>query len=144
MKLTNILAHAVDGIMARLWPLDATTRAYMVPDHDDDLADWLTDTEATTEVWDRAPWMDDLYLGLEEWERELVDANADPDDLWAAKHRRLVDSTTVEEVRRTSGITNEVANVIAVVLRGQGINSAPIYADLAARELGHHFQISRK
>jgi hypothetical protein len=39
---------------------------------------------------------------------------------------------------------NQVAHVIAVVLRGQGINSAAIYADLAARELGHHFDITRK
>lgn len=39
---------------------------------------------------------------------------------------------------------DHVAHVIAVVLRGQGINSAAIYADLAARELRHHFDITRK
>lgn len=40
--------------------------------------------------------------------------------------------------------TSEIATVIAVVLRRQGINSAPIFADLAARELAHHFTFHRK
>lgn len=40
--------------------------------------------------------------------------------------------------------TSEIATVIAVVLRRQGINSAPIFADLAARELSHHFTFHRK
>lgn len=39
---------------------------------------------------------------------------------------------------------NDVATVIAVILRRHGINSAPIYADLAARELAQHFTFHRK
>ena len=173
-RLTNVLAHAVDAVMARLWPLDITTRAYMMPQHDDAFADWLTDAEADTEAWEAPPWK---WEPLPEHLREFMsdDVRDMNDDLWLAHHRRLIklptDQTLDEFVTENrqplwpvtetptgaatpsspipaggaGGVTrDEVANIIAVILRGQGIISAPIYADLAARELGHHFQISRK
>ena len=175
-RLTEILANAADTIIARLWPLDAKTRAYIITDHDQHTAaEGLAEAEADTEVWDAPPWAQKLYdeyLEMEPWERELIGANADPDDLWAAQHRHLIqlpaDQTLDEFVTENrqklwpvtetptgaanaqpasgAGVvtTDDVANVIAVILRGQGINSAPIYADLAARELAHHFHISRK
>lgn len=40
--------------------------------------------------------------------------------------------------------TKDLASVIAVVLRGRGINSAPFYADLAAEQLAQHFTFRRK
>ena len=175
-RLTEILAHATDTIIARLWPLDATTRAYIITEHDQhNAAEWLANAEADTEVWEAPPWLEQEYADLAPWERELLECTADPDDLWAANHRRLIQmpaDKTIDEfvtenrhhlwpepetpagaansatqpVQGGAGrvTTDDVANVIAVILRGQGINSAPIYADLAARELAHHFHISRK
>lgn len=149
-RLGTILAHAVDGMMARLWPLDPTSRAYMP-------IDVLAEAEEKIEVWEAPPWMN----------------HTDPDELWAAQQRYAVEIPNEQTLDQfvvanrhklwptTNGpvgaaysppaqggagrvTTDEVATVIAVILRGQGINSAPIYADLAARELLNHFQISRK
>ena len=50
----------------------------------------------------------------------------------------------VPGIERVMAAYFALAEVVAVVLRGQGINSAPIYADLIARELAHHFDIQPK
>lgn len=42
------------------------------------------------------------------------------------------------------GLTRQVAAVIAVVLRRHDIRAAPVYADLIAQELAHHFTVSHK
>jgi hypothetical protein len=168
-RLGIILAHAVDGMMARLWPLNPNTRAYMP-------IDVLAKAEEAVEVW----------------EPPLTNY-ADPDELWAAQQRfaiELANDQTIDEFVEANRhklwpttkapasaddlaatastyhsadgesplgaahspaqggadrvTTEEIATVIAVTLRGQGINSAPIYADLAARELAHHFEFSHK
>jgi hypothetical protein len=194
-RLGIILAHAVDGMMARLWPLDPTTRAYMP-------IDVLAEAEEKIEVWEPPQWKwEPLPDHLRQFMSESDSADCepwmnhtDPDELWAAKQRYAVEianeqtldefvvanrhklwpttkapasadelAATASTYRGAGGdngsvgaayspaqggagrvTTDEVATVIAVTLRGQGINSAPIYADIAARELLHHFQISRK
>jgi hypothetical protein len=163
-KIAGLLA---DKMMNTLWPLDAHTRAYLATLRvSDKAAEDLAAAEATRDVYEPEE-------PLADWEKELLAVHL-PDDLWAAEERArnvitLPDNTTLDELVTSSTpgplpgagprnspqpaqgragkvhtTTDQVAHVIAVVLRGQGINSAAIYADLAARELGHHFDFTRK
>lgn len=186
-RLGTIVAYAVDGIMARLWPLDPATRAYMPTDvlarAEERIDAWeprmvcflgLAEVaQARSWKWEPLPdHLDQFVSETDSADREPWTRHTDPDELWAAQQRYAVEvanEQTLDEFvvanrhtlwPTTNGpvgaahspaeggagrvTTDEVASVIAVILRGQGINSAPIYADLAARELLHHFEISRK
>ena len=153
--LGRLLGVAADRALNQLWPLEVHTRAYLAQVRvADKAAEDLAEAEATVEVTEPP---------LLPWEQELVDA-----DLWAAEQRNgtitnLGDGQTIDDLVRTtrqpagavappasatgaggSPTIDEVATVAAVILRRQGILSAPIYADLVARELRHHFDITRK
>jgi len=130
MKLNPMvrLAEAFDAFLNRLAPLDVHARSYLAMR---DLAgsDRLADAEADAEVWEPGE-------QLEPWEKELREIFNSPEYRAETGH--------LETASAGDSITKDVATITAVVLRGQGINSAPIYADLIARELGHHFDITRK
>lgn len=163
-KIAGVVA---DRLLNTLWPLEVHTRHYLATVRvADKAAEDLAAAEATRDVYEPEE-------PLADWEKELIGVHL-PDDLWAAEERArtiitLPDNTTLDELvastpdplpgaarlspqpaqGRTgkvqpSDTTDQVAHVIAVVLRGQGINSAAIYADLAARELAHHFDVTRK
>jgi len=157
----RLIANLVDCALNRFAPIDVHARSYLAMTDVGRQADRLADIEADMDTWDPR---------LQPWEQELRDAyieshlNADyandiltlpPDqtlDEFVAGNPDLFDTDqpagAVANPPTASGPggspLNAVATVIAVVLRGQGINSAPIYADFIARELAHHFDIQPK
>ena len=169
MNVIGKIAGAVaDKLLKTFLPLDAHTRAFMAMHRvADKAAEDLVAAEAERDVYEPlADWERELRDAC-------ADDACTPDDLWAAEQRHnniatLPEGQTIDDfVAAASGDTQtpagaahrpspqpaqggtgqahqDVATVIAVVLRGQGINSAAIYADLAARELHHHFTFSRK
>lgn len=156
--MKRFLAGLVDAALNKYAPIvQARSYAFLTDVKGD--ADLLAEAEAETEVWEPEP--------LLPWEQELLDATTMTDEQWAAHYLLDLpkDQTADEFVAANpdlftdqpagavaspptasgpGGFPNHVAHVIAVVLRGQGIHSAPIYADLIARELACHFDITPK
>lgn len=157
--VTRWIAGVIDCALNRIAPLGDHAHAYLaMSDHRaTDGADRLADAEANTEVWEPA---EDDCRPLEPWEQELRDIYL-ADKFPNADYHTVVDTSGATaapkqpagaEVSPPASATGAggfphnaaVATVIAVVLRGQGIQSAAIYADLIARELSHHFHITQK
>lgn len=148
-RVIGAIAH---NLLERIAPLQVHERSYAAISAPLVAADRLADAEADVDTWEPA---------LADWERELRDAFYLPDDMtldaYVESDPQLFDDTTDQlagvgkpippngdDDAGESPVTDQIATVIAVVLRGQGINSAAIYADLVARELRHHFSIFRK
>lgn len=148
-RVIGAIAH---NLLERIAPLQVHERSYAAMSAPLVAADRLADAEADVDTWEPA---------LADWERELRDAFYLPDDMtldaYVESDPQLFDDTTDQlagvgkptppngdDDAGESPVTDQIATVIAVVLRGQGINSAAIYADLVARELRHHFSIFRK
>lgn len=144
--MKRAIARLVDAALNLYAPL-VHARTYEVFTTDMVGASRLADFEADRDV-------------LEPWEQELVDAYDMDDAQWAARQRHLHAvhddlpagagaAMTPPSMPRPAqpapaGSPDPVATVIAVVLRGQGIHSSAIYADLITRELNHHFTIHPK
>ena len=150
----NLIYRAIGAVahnlLERVAPLQVHERSYLA------MAAPLAGAEADVDAWEPV---------LADWERELRDACALPwdqtlDDYVGANPQLFCDCD-IQNTDQLAGagtpfppsghdgagespMTDQIATVIAVVLRGQGINSAAIYADLVARELRHHFEIFRK
>lgn len=152
-RVIGAIAH---NLIERIAPLQVHERSYLAVLAPAAGADRLADAEADVDTWEPA---------LADWERELRDAFILPDDMtldqYVESDPQLFCDCDSQNTNQLAGVgkptppngdddagespvTDQIATVIAVVLRGQGINSAAIYADLVARELRHHFFIFRK
>jgi len=162
--IVNWLANRLDRILDKVAPLPVMP----LPDTSqwaDELAAWEADIDAW-EPGDIPPWQrhstdrDELWAAMQRHPVGKLRPNQTADD-YVRNNRALfavpnqpagaVAATAIQgdaaSATGTGGFTttqSDVTRVIAVVLRGQDIASAAIYADLVARELSHHFRIERR
>lgn len=128
------VADCADIAFNFIAPLEFRSRNYLMALNGDDLAQ----AEADIEVWEPNPADDDELLA--DWERELRDAFLHtPEQPAGPGHPHQP-----AQAGAGGSPTDDVATIVAVILRGQGIHSAPIFADLIATELHHHFDFYRK
>lgn len=131
--MKKAIAQLVDAAFNRYAPITHARTVDVFTTADTVGADWLSKSEADIDCWEPAPISErrrtaatDLPAGAEGCETPLpVVASASGAGGFPIK-------------------ADPAATVIAVVLRGQGIHSSAIYADLIARELRHHFDITPK
>lgn len=122
--MKRAIANLIDAAMNAYAPIVHNRSAAAFTD-DIGGADLLADLEADTEVW------------------EPTRATPNPP---AGAGATMPPLPAVASATSAGGFpkVDPLATVIAVVLRGQGLNSSAIYADLVARELRHHFTFQPK
>lgn len=163
--MKRAIARLVDAAFNLYAPV-VHGRTYQVFTTDMVGAERLADAEADTEVWEPlAEWerelLDAHYMTDEQWaarQRHLHAIKDQPDDPGAlpgfvGSQQPVGAGAAKTPPYAAASATgaggfppkpDPVATVIAVVLRGQGIHSSAIYADLIARELRHHFTFHPK
>lgn len=130
--MKKAVAYLIDAALNRYAPIVHTRSAAAFTD-DMGGADLLADLEADLDVWEPSP--------ISQRRKNAAT------DLPAGVEGCETPSYAVASATGAGGFPTKpdgVATVIAVVLRGQGINSSAIYADLIARELRHHFNVTPK
>lgn len=131
-RLGRIVGLTLGAALDRLFPADI---------HDVHFAgaDWLSSKEEAEDAAE--PRTGRLYSQLADWERELRDAWLHTDPPTGA-----ADAVSPLPPRGAGGrsITDDVRDVIAVVLRAKRVDLAPAVAESAVTELMHHFHISRR
>lgn len=165
--MKRAIARLVDAAFNLYAPL-IHGRTYQVFTTDMVGASRLADAEADTEVWEPEPladWerelLDAYYMTDDQWaarQRHLRAVTNQPDDPGAlpgfvgsqppaGAGAAMTPPYAAASATSAGGSTpkpDPIATVVAVVLRGQGIQSSAIYGDLIARELRHHFDFQPK
>ncbi len=132
--MKKIVAQLVDAAFNRYAPIVHGRTVQVFTTADTVGADWLSKFEEDIDCWEPAPIS----------ARRAAAASDLPAGVEGCEETPSYAAASATGAGGFPSIADPAATVIAVVLRGQGINSSAIYADLIARELRHHFHITPK